>query len=967
MMDISGDGKVLDAAQLQRITEAWIAFSEMSDSLLQSGGGMALLWSEVEKAEWANSVQTLGNQGLAHLVAGHFLDALERSFKQEVLPKFLQHFEEFPKLKSVSKRNIASINKLHNWVETTLPRALAEICAAKSSQEDCLSVLAHVFNFDFRGTGAGVRDGSMKSTTNSGVALFSQYQTSVNAMLLTSAPKYISEVMNLYCKARLEEFSNLVKKQRSNRSPHGGGDSDDDEDGANSTCNQSGEDDDMESAPGSSRTSMYVEDMDVSGSGSLYGKRAVADDDADHQMEGIEISEASDLKLGAGTALNEVVEIVGEDWVTEVGNVVRHLRELGFASMSEEGYASAIYSLLKVKIHAVATKRYEKPVLRPVSRWIEAVPLRFLSVILAFSGSGTSGGMTASSTVPTAHSTDEILNEGILRWRSRLQSFANETLGDLRVSELFDIIVDFPESLAAVEDLKQCLANTGDHAKLVDSFRDALKQRLLTAGAATTDILLQYISTIKALRTLDQTGVVLEAVGEPIKEYLRGRKDTIRCIVTMLTDDAGPGGSGGLSGVGESLLEELSRGASSLENADSEDDADVDGDEAWAAAERWEPDPVDADPSRTSKSRRLMDIIGILVGIYGSKELFVNEYRVMLAEKLLNKSDYDTDRNIRTLELLKLRFGESNMHSCEIMLKDVADSKRINANIKASKSSNDPLVSQIRSSRLPASTSQEGGEGNMANGKIEQELTLDVVDSTIISSLFWPPFQTETIKIPEAMEHVLDEYAQRYHALKAPRQLQWKKHLGTVKLELQFEDRSSQFVVSPLHASIIMQFESQSRWLASDLALAVGVPLVTLRRRIMLWVNQGVLVESPGPRDGEWLYTIVENIGEVGNRTAGPSAAGDAALPLLGEEDGESAVASMEDQWQQEMSVFESYVVGMLTNFESLPLDRIHNMLKMFVSDPPYDKSLPQLQGFLARLVSEEKLEFREGSYRRRQ
>lgn len=76
---------------------------------------------------------------------------------------------------------------------------------------------------------------------------------------------------------------------------------------------------------------------------------------------------------------------------------------------------------------------------------MQAVPLRFLSVILAFSGSGTSGGMTTSPTVLTAHRTDEILNEGILRWRSRLQSFANETLGDLRVSELFDIIVDFPE------------------------------------------------------------------------------------------------------------------------------------------------------------------------------------------------------------------------------------------------------------------------------------------------------------------------------------------------------------------------------------------------------------------------------------------------------------------------------------------------------------------------------------------
>lgn len=70
---------------------------------------------------------------------------------------------------------------------------------------------------------------------------------------------------------------------------------------------------------------------------------------------------------------------------------------------------------------------------------------------------------------------------------------------------------------------------------------------------------------------------------------------------------------------------------------------------------------MEADPSRTSKSRRLMDIISMLVGIYGSKELFVNEYRVMLAEKLLNKSDYDTDRDIRTLELLKVRVHGSNL------------------------------------------------------------------------------------------------------------------------------------------------------------------------------------------------------------------------------------------------------------------------------------------------------------------
>lgn len=54
-----------------------------------------------------------------------------------------------------------------------------------------------------------------------------------------------------------------------------------------------------------------------------------------------------------------------------------------------------------------------------------------------------------------------------------------------------------------------------------------------------------------------------------------------------------------------------------------------------------------------SRNRRKVDILGMIVSIIGSKDQLVNEYRVMLAEKLLNKSDYDIDTEIRTLELLK--------------------------------------------------------------------------------------------------------------------------------------------------------------------------------------------------------------------------------------------------------------------------------------------------------------------------
>ena len=53
---------------------------------------------------------------------------------------------------------------------------------------------------------------------------------------------------------------------------------------------------------------------------------------------------------------------------------------------------------------------------------------------------------------------------------------------------------------------------------------------------------------------------------------------------------------------------------------------------------------MEADPLKGSRNRRKVDILGMIVGIIGSKDQLVNEYRVMLAEKLLNKSDYDIDR-----------------------------------------------------------------------------------------------------------------------------------------------------------------------------------------------------------------------------------------------------------------------------------------------------------------------------------
>ncbi|EPS70303.1 hypothetical protein M569_04456, partial [Genlisea aurea] len=750
-------------------------------------------------------------------------------------------------------------------IQDVLLKALEEVSCGKQYLERCLLMLVHHIQ-------ACKDSESEEQQANSENFLISKFRLIVSSVLLANLPRYFPDILRWYFKGRLEEINAVVA---------------------------SGSEDEV---------SLNTDDkmnLDFQ-----YGKMMTVD--GHHQC---------------GVILGN------EKLVKNVGEVIFDLRNLGFTSLAEDAYASAMFLLLKAKVQELAGDEFRFSVLESIKRWIQDVPLQFVHALLAYLGDSDSSRITscgkksplASSHAFSHHGTG-IPSEVLVRWQLRLEYFAYETLQDLRIAKLFEIIVDYPESSPAIEDLKQCLEHTGQHSKLVDCFIASLKYRLLTAGASTNDILHQYVSTIKALRTIDPAGIFLEVVGEPIREYLKGRKDTIKCIVTMLTD----GNSGDPNGnAGDSLLEELNRDEENQENSSFDDDINIDDKQAWINSQNWEPDPVEADPWKGGRYRRKADILGMIVGIIGSKDQLVNEYRVMLAEKLLNKSDYDIDSEIRTLELLKIHFGESSMQKCEIMLNDLIDSKRTNTNIQAT-------VKQ-----------------RTASG--ENELSLDKLSATIFSSNFWPPIQEELLNVPEPVDRLLSDYAIRYNEIKTPRKLLWKKNLGTVKLELELGDRVLPFTVTPLHASIICQFEEQTSWSPEDLAGAVGVPVDVLKKRIYFWINKGILSEGC-----DETFTLVEASSDGRN-----GGAADAFCEELSAGDEEHvSVASAEEQLHKEMTVFEKFIAGMLTNFGSMALERIHNTLKMFcLSDPPYDKTLQQLQSFLGGLVAEDKLQFKNGMY----
>jgi anaphase-promoting complex subunit 2 len=100
---------------------------------------------------------------------------------------------------------------------------------------------------------------------------------------------------------------------------------------------------------------------------------------------------------------------------------------------------------------------------------------------------------------------------------------------------------------------------------------------LLHPGAETKDVITQYISTIRSLRILDPPGVLLHKIAEPIRKHLRGRPDTIRCIVGLLVE-------------GEDLNDENEAGGLISEH--------LEGVERFNDP-RWDPEPVDAAPGES--------------------------------------------------------------------------------------------------------------------------------------------------------------------------------------------------------------------------------------------------------------------------------------------------------------------------------------------------------------------------------
>lgn len=240
-------------------------------------------------------------------------------------------------------------------------------------------------------------------------------------------------------------------------------------------------------------------------------------------------------------------------------------------------------------------------------------------------------------------SSDELCVQKLNQHIESLFEISIETFIRIQSKSLFDLITDFPESIPLLIELKECASLQNSYLVIIGKeLRKILNKRLLHLGASTSQILDFYVSMIKSLRLIDPSDILLNYVAIPIRNYLKLRKDTIRCIISSLTKSKD-----------SELYDELKQGSSLIFGVMGHDY-----DEEAAPGESWQ-------PSRRSKelkeekyqdTSKGLDILATLISIYGSSELFIVEYRNLLSEKLLANITYQTESEVANLELLKIRY-----------------------------------------------------------------------------------------------------------------------------------------------------------------------------------------------------------------------------------------------------------------------------------------------------------------------
>jgi len=558
-----------------------------------------------------------------------------------------------------------------------------------------------------------------------------------------------------------------------------------------------------------------------------------------------------------------------------VDNLEQAFSEVAFSRI--EGEMTKNYQALGSNGKVEYVYRLRERLLRPFKDWVDVIVPAWLKIILPKS--------------------PNLMND----WNQRIDFFVYERFGKMRGAEIFDIVVDFPESEDALRDLKICIDKT--NLNMIDDMVERFEKRLLHPGARTTDIIESYINTIKSLRILDPTGVALQNIGGVIRDYLRGRDDTVRSIVTHMLED-------------DNMQMDMTEDYQENRTQDTEN------------GRNWTPAAVDFDPNKLGLMKMSKDIVSYLVNVFGSADTFVNEYRHLLANRLLTRTSdfFDIDQETRNLELLKLRFGQFTLKDCEVMVKDLSNSKRFNNGIHAD-------IAPLRETTV-----------------------------TIISKEYWPTVNMDQIRWPKGIEQRMVQISKEFETRKKPRTLRFYPQLGSVELEISLNNRDLKVDCSPFCASALLTLiemdGNEEQVSLTELTKSLGAKSAQfVKSKMHYWVKRGLVSEiNLNHADGPFYLLPRNNVEEEEAYRRFVS------MELTEEVDHMNPSFQTQAQLDAEDEKFRDHVLGLLNN-KAQSFSNLFNTMKMWLTFGTGTLTEERLQKCLDKLVADQKIDCVSGLY----
>lgn len=310
---------------------------------------------------------------------------------------------------------------------------------------------------------------------------------------------------------------------------------------------------------------------------------------------------------------------------------------------------------------------------------------------------------------------------------------------------------------------------------------------------------------------------------------------------------------------------------------------------------------------------------------------------------------------MKLLELLKTRFGEAPLQSCEVMIKDIQDSRRVDGVIRRNQKL-DPSAQEIAAARQNSEMFKQ--EYTSPEGMLKPSL-----HAKILSRLFWPQLHSETYRVPDDIVELQKSYEQGFESLKNSRKLTWLQGLGQVTVELELQDRVVLEEVHTWQATVIWAFQSNEGEDSSitrsveELVEHLEMNETLVRSALKFWTGKMVLREI---RNDE--YVVLETLNQEDRARSDAQAV--AAVTATESSTDDNTLMSNDDLASEKMQMYWQFIQGMLTNSSpQMPLQQIAMMLKMLIVDGfPYSNE--ELQEFLGLKVAAGELDFVAGKYK---